>query len=125
MAIVVCIFKLTHKDVHVSLEVTCISTERISSPAVSISAAVWMVWWAVCPSAHTTSLCLTDTVPTPVLRPCRIAVVRNGYVMMTTALGKTHQMAALIMHRPIALANSWTPIKVYVPFILLFLIPVY
>lgn len=107
MTFIVCVSQLRLRAVRVSLLVVCISTERISSPAVSTSAAVWMVWWVVCRCVHTTSLCPADTAPTRVWRRRRDAAVRSGCVTMITASGKTHRTPVPITPHPTTSANSY------------------
>ncbi len=112
---VCCVSQLRFRAIRVSLLVVCISTERISSPAVSTSAAVWMVWWAVCLCVHTTSLCPADTAPARVWRRRRDAAVRSGCVMMITASETTHRTPVPITPHPTTSANSYRALTVFCP----------
>lgn len=81
-----CVFsQLKLRVGRVSSAVGSTNTARISSPAVSTSAAAWMAWSAACRSAPTTYPCPPGTVPTRAWRHRRDAAVKSGRVTTTTA----------------------------------------
>lgn len=82
-----CQLKLMAYPVHSMGE--CTSMVRTSSPFASTSAPAWMVWWAACPSVPTKCPCLGGDAQSPGWRSPRVAVVKNGCVMMTTASARS------------------------------------